>query len=298
MDIIISLNKPKGITSQDAVTKVKRILNIKKAGHTGTLDPMATGLLLVCVNKATRLASYFTDLDKDYRAVMKLGESTDTQDAEGNVTASSNKVDFDESAIREALKSFEGKILQQPPMFSALKHKGKALYKYARKGIEIERKPREITIYKIELLKINTPYVEFMVRCSKGTYIRTLCYDLGQKLGTEAHMAELERTAIGSFKVNDSLSPDELRSASERAQLNTGVYTLNEALYWMPEFRIREEQSKAVVHGSPLTLRAAELSDQYKEGTPIRVTSPDGVMLAIGSFLPQLNKIKMKMVLV
>ncbi len=261
MDIIISLNKPKGITSQDAVTKVKRILNIKKAGHTGTLDPMATGLLLVCVNKATRLASYFTDLDKDYHAVMKLGESTDTQDAEGNVTASSDKVDFDESVIREAFKSFEGKILQQPPMFSALKHKGKALYKYARKGIEIERKPREITIYRIELLKINIPYVEFMVRCSKGTYIRTLCYDLGRKLGTEAHMAELERTAIGSFKVNDSMSPDELRSAAERAQLNTGVYTLNEALYWMPEHMIREEQTMPVIHGNPITLKSSEQSE-------------------------------------
>ena len=296
MDIIISLNKPKGITSQDAVTKVKRILNIKKAGHTGTLDPMATGLLLVCVNKATRLASYFTDLDKDYRAVMKLGESTDTQDAEGTVTASSEKVDFDESVIIGALKAFEGKIMQQPPMFSAIKHKGKALYKYAREGIEIERKPREINIYSIELLKINIPYIEFNVRCSKGTYIRTLCYDIGRKLGTEAHMTELERTTIGSFKVNDSLSPDELRSAAERAQLNDGVYTLNEALYWMPEFRIRAEQSKAVAHGTPLTLRASELSEEYKEGTPIRVTSPDGDLLAIGSFLPLLNKIKMKMV--
>ena len=296
MDIIISLNKPTGITSQDAVTKVKRILNVKKAGHTGTLDPMATGLLLVCINKATRLASHFTNLDKEYRAIMKLGESTDTQDAEGTVTATSDKVDFDEGMIRDALKAFEGKIHQQPPMFSALKHKGKALYKYAREGIEIERKTREINIYGIELLKIELPYVEFNVRCSKGTYIRTLCYDIGQKLGTEAHMSELERTAIGTFKVDDSLSPDELRSAAERAQLNKGVYTLNEALYWMPEFRIREDQSKAVVHGSPLTLRASELSEEYKEGTQIRVTSPDGNLLAIGKFLPMVNKIKMDMV--
>ena len=296
MDIIISLNKPKGITSQDAVTKVKRILNIKKAGHTGTLDPMATGLLLVCVNKATRLASYFTDLDKDYRAVMKLGESTDTQDAEGTVTASSDKVDFDDSTIRDAFKAFEGKILQQPPMFSALKHKGKALYKYARKGIEIERKPREINIYNIKLLKINIPYIEFSVRCSKGTYIRTLCYDIGQKLGTEAHMSELERTAIGSFKVNESLNPDELRSAAERAQLNEGVHTLNEALYWMPEFKLRKEQVMPVIHGNPITLKESELSEEYEKGTDIRITSPDGALLAIGSYLKPLNNIKMKMV--
>ena len=298
MDIIISLNKPKGITSQDAVTKVKRILNVKKAGHTGTLDPMATGLLMVCVNKATRLASYFTDLGKDYRAVMKLGESTDTQDAQGTVTASSDKVDFDESVIREALRAFEGRILQQPPMFSALKHKGKALYKYARKGIEIERKPREITIYSIELLKMNIPYVEFRVRCSKGTYVRTLCYDIGRKLGTEAHMHELERTAIGSFNLSESLSLDELRSAAERAELNKGIYTLNEALYWMPEFRIREEQIKAVIHGNPVTLKDSELSEEYAKETGIRITSPDGILLAIGSYLPPLNKIKMEMVFV
>ena len=296
MDIIVSLNKPKGITSQDAVTKVKRILNVKKAGHTGTLDPMATGLLLVCVNKATRLASYFTDLDKNYRAVMKLGESTDTQDAQGTVTASSDMVDFGKSAISEALKAFEGRILQQPPMFSALKHKGKALYKYARKGIEIERKPREITIYSIELLKINIPYVEFRVHCSKGTYIRTLCYDIGQKLSTEAHMCELERTAIGSFRLNDSLSPDELRSASEKAELNKGIYTLNEALYWMPEFRIREEQIKAVIHGNSVTLKESELLENYGKGAGIRITSPDGTLLAIGSYLKLLNKIKLNMV--
>ncbi|GBE04025.1 MAG TPA: tRNA pseudouridine(55) synthase TruB [Nitrospirae bacterium] len=296
MDIIISLNKPRDITSQDAVTKVKRILNVKKAGHTGTLDPMATGLLLVCINKATRLASYFTDLDKEYRAVLKLGESTDTQDARGIETASSDKIDFDENAIREALKAFEGRILQQPPMFSALKHKGKALYKYARQGIEIERKPREITIYSIELLRINIPYVEFKVRCSKGTYIRTLSYDIGQKLGTEAHLSELERTSIGSFSLNESLSPDELMSAAERAQLNKGIYTLNEALYWMPEFIIKADQIKAVIHGNPITLKDSELSEEYENKTGIRITTPDGDLLAIGSYLPPLNIIKMGIV--
>ena len=302
MDIIISLNKPQDITSQDAVTKVKRIFNVKKAGHTGTLDPMATGLLLVCINKATRLASYFTDLDKEYRAVMKLGESTDTQDARGTATASSDKVDFDKSTVREALKAFEGRILQQPPMFSALKHKGKSLYKYARQGIEIERKPREITIYSIELLKINIPYVEFKVRCSKGTYIRTLSYDIGQKLGTEAHLHELERTAIGEFNIKNSLTLDELRSQqimpNARRLTFDGIYTLNESLYWMPEFRVREDQIKAVIHGNPIKLSKSDISEKYEKGTGIRINSPDGTLLAIGSYLPPLNKIKMSMVFV
>jgi tRNA pseudouridine55 synthase len=297
MNFIVSLNKPKNITSQDAVTNVKRILKVKKAGHTGTLDPMATGLLLICINKATRLASYFTDLDKEYRAVMKLGESTDTQDAQGNVTATSDNVDFGEAAVRNALKSFEGKILQKPPMFSALKHRGKPLYKYARKGVEIERKTREVTIYKIELVKINTPYVEFSVLCSKGTYIRTLCHDIGQRLGTEAHMHELERTSIGSFNLNKSLGPEELRSVSEKAVADKGIYTLNEALYWMPEFRIREDQVKSVVHGNPIQLKDPGISKYNENKTGIRIISPDGDLLAIGSYLPRLNRIKMDIVI-
>ena len=139
MDILISINKPKGITSQDAVTRTKKLLKVKKAGHTGTLDPMATGLLIVCINRATRLASYFSDLDKEYRAVMKLGETTDSQDACGRIIEQTAEVNVDSTLIADTLKSFEGKILQQPPMFSALKHKGKSLYTYARKGFEIDR---------------------------------------------------------------------------------------------------------------------------------------------------------------
>lgn len=307
MNFIVCLNKPGDITSQDAVTKVKRILKVKKAGHTGTLDPIATGLLLICINKATRLASYFTGLDKEYRAVMKLGESTDTQDAKGSVTATNNKVDFDEAAVKDALKSFEGNILQQPPMFSALKHKGKPLYKYARKGIEIERKHREVTIQRIELLELNIPYVTFKVLCSKGTYIRTLCNDIGEKLGTGAHLFELERTAVGTFDISKSLNFEELeiitreqnQPVRKRApfELSDGVFSMDTALSWMPELKIDETQTKSVKNGVPLTSEGNyEFSDKLKTATGIKIKSPDGELLAIGKYQPVKNIIKMDIV--
>ena len=297
MDIIISINKPKGITSHDAVSKVKRNLKVKKAGHTGTLDPMATGLLLVCVNRATRIASYFSNLDKEYRAVMKLGEATDTQDAEGQVISRCDSIDVDDADIREALESFEGNILQQPPMFSALKHKGKPLYKLARKGIEIERKPREVHIKYIKLLDINLPYVTFKTLCSKGTYIRTLCDDIGRKLGTGAHLYELERSGIGQYGIDESLSFNELESIIQGEPINKGIYTMDEALSWLPEFKIKDILLKQVVHGNPIKLNnRTDFSDNLKSAAGIRIKSHDGALLAIGSFSAVKNMIKMDIV--
>jgi tRNA pseudouridine55 synthase len=296
LDILISINKPKGITSQDAVTRTKKLLKVKKAGHTGTLDPMATGLLIVCINRGTRLASYFSDLDKEYRAVMKLGESTDTQDACGSIIEQSAEVNVDSTVITDTIKSFEGKILQQPPMFSALKHKGKSLYTYARKGIEIERKSREVNILRIEILDINLPYVTFKTLCSKGTYIRTLCHDIGQKLGTGAHLFELERTAIGQFSIKDSLTFDELKSVSEGASADKGIYTIDEALSWLPEYNIKESLIKAVTHGNPISLNHIKVSDDIQQAAGIRIKSPAGDLLAIGSYSEIKHAIKMDVV--
>jgi tRNA pseudouridine55 synthase len=297
MDIVISINKPKGITSQDAVSKVKRILKVKKAGHTGTLDPMATGLLIVCVNRATRLASYFTSLDKEYRAVMKLGETTDTLDAEGTITSVSDPADIDKASISKVLKSFEGVIQQLPPMYSALKHKGKPLYKLAREGVEIERKPREVNIKYIRLLDIKLPYVTFSTRCSKGTYIRTLCDDIGRELGVGAHLNELERTEIGHYKIDNSLSLSELQSISQGDKIGNGIYTMDEALSWLPEFRISETMLKRVMHGNPVELNGRTgLSDDLISASGIRIKSADGDLLAIGSFSEVKNMIKMDVV--
>jgi tRNA pseudouridine55 synthase len=296
MNIVISINKPKDITSQDAVTSAKRIMKVKKAGHTGTLDPIATGLLIICTNRATRLASYFTDLDKEYTAVMKLGESTDTQDAYGNVIDRSEVVTIEKSSVEDILKSFKGKILQEPPMFSALKHKGKSLYTYARKGIEIDRKPREITIHSMELISFHLPFVTFRTVCSKGTYIRTLCHDIGNKIGIGAHLYELERTAIGQFNIKNSLTYEELRSFSEGDQITKGIYTMNEALSWLPEYTVKESLLRPVIHGNPIKLNTLNLSDDIKLAAGIRIKSPDGTLLAIGSYSDMKNSIKMDVV--
>jgi tRNA pseudouridine55 synthase len=258
---------------------------------------MATGLLLVCVNRATRIASYFSNLDKEYRAVMKLGEATDTQDAEGQVISRCDSVDVDDADIRETLESFVGNILQQPPMFSALKHKGKPLYKLARKGIEIERKPREVHIEYIKLLDISLPYVTFKTLCSKGTYIRTLCDDIGRKLGTGAHLYELERTGIGPYRIDESLSFNELESIIQGEQINKGIYTMDEALSWLPEFKIKDILLKQVVHGNPIKLNnRTDFSDNLKSAAGIRIKSHDGALLAIGSFSAVKNMIKMDIV--
>ena len=296
MDLIIALNKPKDITSQEAVTKVKKILKVKKAGHTGTLDPMATGLLLVCINRATRLASYFSNLAKEYRAVMKLGETTDTQDAYGKIIAKNDKIEIGNALIEECLKSFKGRIFQHPPMYSALKHEGQPLYKLARKGIEVDRELREVSIYEIELLNINSPYVTFRVACSKGTYIRTLCDDIGKKLGVGAHLFELERTAIGPFRTANSFTIEELISVNINEPDGKGIFTMDRALSWMPALKIDDAAIKAVKHGNPI--RILTLSDDYKKAEGIRIKSSDDEFLAVGSFSPEKNIIKMDVVFV
>lgn len=294
MDLIIAINKPKDITSQDAVTQVKKILKARKAGHTGTLDPMATGLLLVCIDRATRIASYFSSLDKEYRAVMKLGEMTDTQDAYGEVLSRSENISIEYVSIEEALRSFRGTILQVPPMFSALKHEGTPLYKLARRGIEVERKPREVNIIEIELLSIDLPLVTFRTVCSKGTYIRTLCHDIGKKLGTGAHLYELERTATGPFRIEDSLTIEKLQGINLIEPHEKGIYTMDEALSWMPELRVDVSKLKPVTHGNPLKIDdALTISHEHKNAEGIRIKGPDGKLLAIGSFSSEKSLIKM-----
>ncbi len=307
MDLVINLNKPKGITSQQATSKAKKILNAKKAGHTGTLDPSATGVLVLCINRASRLASYFSSLDKEYKALMKLGEVTDTQDADGNIINKFENFDVNETLIKDTLKSFEGETLQTPPMFSALKYKGKPLYKYAKKGIDIPRKQRNILIRNIELLDIDLPFVSFRVICSKGTYIRTLCNDIGEKLGTGAHLFELERTAVGTFDISKSLNFEELEIITREQnqtvrkgapfELSDGVFSMDTALSWMPELKIDETQTKSVKNGVPLTSEGNyEFSDKLKTATGIKIKSPDGELLAIGKYQPVKNIIKMDIV--
>jgi tRNA pseudouridine55 synthase len=297
MDLVISLDKPEKITSQEAVTAVKRILKIKKAGHAGTLDPLATGLLIICTGRATRLATYFSDFDKEYTVVMKLGEATDTQDATGNITESFDVTGIDESLVRDALLSYEGRISQTPPMFSALKHKGRPLYRYAREGVEIPRRQREVTINRIEFYSFESPLVRFRVSCSKGTYIRTLCHDVGKKLGSGAHLSELRRESVGFLSLADSVSLGELRSADIGEASTKGVYTMDSALSWMPELKVTGKIERAVTYGNPIMVRRGMvLSRALRNAAGIRIKSPEGLLLAVGHFSADRGMIMMDIV--
>jgi tRNA pseudouridine55 synthase len=303
MDLIINLNKPEGISSHKTVAKVKKIFKAKKAGHAGTLDPAVTGVLLICINKATRIASYFTSLNKVYTAVMKLGETTDTQDAEGTVMAKNDYSGVDKELIRTTIKSFEGELLQTPPMYSALKYKGKPLYIYAKKGLNVPVKPRTIHVLDIEILDITLPFVSFSVTCSRGTYIRTLCHDIGEKLGVGAHLFELKRTAVGSFYINKSLSIDTLNLVNQQIELSQsnvlpkGIYTMDHALGWLPELKITKQLIKSVKNGMALNMSTFHnLSENLKTASGIRIKSPGGDLMAVGSFLSGKNVVKMDVV--
>ena len=213
MDGIIIINKPKNYTSHDIVRKAKKLLN-EKVGHTGTLDPNATGVLPLLIGKGTLLSKYLIEHDKIYEAVLKLGEKTDTADGEGKVLESQ---DVEQSILKKEnieriFNNLEGKQEQIPPMYSAIKLNGKKLYEYARKGIEVEVKPRTIEIYKLELIKIEDMEIIFKVSCSKGTYIRTLCEKIAEELGTIGYMKELKRIQVGEFNIKDSITIEELEN--------------------------------------------------------------------------------------
>jgi tRNA pseudouridine55 synthase len=210
---IINVYKPTGMTSFDVVRKIKKIANNKKVGHCGTLDPEASGVLPVCIGRATKSIEFIMEDYKVYEAELKLGVVTDTYDREGTIIEE-HSVDVTENQVKEAVYSYVGEIEQIPPMYSALKHNGKKLYELARAGIEIERQGRKITIYNIEILDIDIPIVKILIKCSKGTYIRSLCYDIGRTLGCGAMMWSLERHATGSFTKENSININELNETN------------------------------------------------------------------------------------
>ena len=229
---VLNLNKPPKLTSRQAVDCVKRILNVKKAGHGGTLDPNATGVLLICLGDGTKLFEALQTGTKEYEGTLVLGISTDTLDASGQIikTADTSQITLDQ--IRSVCQQFVGEIEQTPPMFSAVKHKGKPLYKLARRGIEVERRPRRVFVESIELLSFNIPEVCFRVICSKGTYIRVLAADIGIALGCGAHLSELTRTRSGVFKIEGAHTFDSLKRTPEFAyQAVTPIDAVDDMLH-------------------------------------------------------------------
>lgn len=218
MNGVLIIDKPQGVTSFDMVRQTRRWCQTRRVGHAGTLDPLATGVLPVAVGWATRLVEYMMAGEKTYQATMKLGASTDTQDSEGQVLEERNWQHVDRQMLDEAIIGFVGQIDQLPPMYSALKKDGKPLYELARKGIEVERQTRSIRVESLVIDEVALPYITFTVRCGKGTYVRTLCHDLGAKLNCGAHMTALRRLACGQFDTTVSHTPDELKSLVDQGK--------------------------------------------------------------------------------
>ena len=245
MNGVLNIFKNKGMTSFDVVSRVRKIANEKKVGHTGTLDPEAEGVLPVCIGKATKIIDYIMDSEKGYSVKFKLGIKTTTYDLEGEVIEERDTSSLTEKEVEETINSFKGEYSQVPPMFSALKKNGVRLYDLARKGIEVEREGRNIKIYNIENINIELPYVSMDVTCSKGTYIRSLCYDIGEKLNVFATMTELKRFKTSFFSEDDSINIDDLNKENIKEHL----ISIEEALKNYPEIYLTKGYDKLIING-------------------------------------------------
>ena len=273
MDGVLNIRKEKGYTSFDVVAKLRGILHMKKIGHTGTLDPDAEGVLPVALGKATRLVDMITDKEKTYEAVMRLGVVTDTQDMSGTVLSEVPEFQVAEEELRAVTESFAGDYMQVPPMYSALKVNGKKLYELAREGKTVERKPRPVHFYEIEILDIDFPLVRFRVTCSKGTYIRTLCHDIGEKLGCGAAMETLLRTKVGRFTLDDAITLAQTEEAVRNGEIEQRILGIEEILAEYPRVCCREEGDRLLANGNPLV--QALVNAEEKDGW-IRMCNSDG----------------------
>lgn len=251
---IINIYKEKGYTSHDVVAKLRGILQMKKIGHTGTLDPDAQGVLPVCLGKATRLCEMLTEKEKVYEAVLLLGVETDTQDTSGTVLAK-YPVTVSEEQVKNVIEQFQGEYQQIPPMYSALKVNGKKLYELAREGKVIERKARTVEIYEIVVLNIKLPRVKIQVRCSKGTYIRTLCYDIGEKLGCKGCMEELVRTRVSGFRIEEAVSLKKVEEFVASGKVEEYILAVDQILKEYPAIIVQKESSHLLYNGNPLLLK-------------------------------------------
>jgi tRNA pseudouridine55 synthase len=254
---VLNINKPSGMTSHDVVDAVRKLLKIRRVGHTGTLDPLATGVLPICVGKATKIAQYLTQADKEYLITMRLGITTDTLDADGRVLTEVKDFTVDPAKLEEVFKGFVGEIQQIPPLFSAKKLHGVRLYRLARRGEKVERRPVTVKVYTLELLAYEHPFVRFQVRCSKGTYARALCDDIGKALGCGAHLHSLIRTKAGPFDVKDAIALSELEKKVGEGRLREVLVPLEEALTHLPAVRVLPEATRAVLHGGGIPASAA-----------------------------------------
>ena len=275
IDGVFLLDKPQGISSNDIMQKVKRVFQANKAGHTGALDPLATGMLPICLGEATKFSQFLLDADKRYVVTAKLGERTDTSDAEGQVVET-RPVNVETSQILTALEQFRGDILQVPTMFSALKHNGKPLYEYARAGITVEREARPITIFELNFIEYQAPFLTLEVHCSKGTYIRTLVDDLGEVLGCGAHVTVLRRTAVADYPAEKMMTWDALQALAEQGDLDQHLLPIDTAVSKLPALKLNAEQSKGIGFG-----QRVKFANEAKLRGQVRLFSDKNIFLGV-----------------
>lgn len=286
---IILVNKPKNLTSHDIVKKIRVLLNKKKVGHFGTLDPMATGLILIGVGKATKLFPFYSKLTKIYKGQIKLGYSTDTYDSYGKPTPKKCMEFPSEKKIRETMKGFEGNILQIPPPFSAKKYKGKPLYKHARENNKIKLPPSEIKIYYLNLLKYHPPFIDFETKCSSGTYIRSLAHEIGKKTGCGGHLSALQRTDIAYLNIKDSFTLEKISSMHSQNQIKDFLLPLDNLLPQFPKIVLSEAGSNKARNGAPIKpeeilntdFQWEKIDDLSKNKQIFRLFSPKGKFIAL-----------------
>lgn len=279
---ILLLDKPAGLTSNAALQQVKRLYRARKAGHTGSLDPLASGLLPVCMGEATKVSAFLLDADKDYLVTLRLGERTSTGDAEGEVVEERPLSGVTEAGLRTAMAGFQGEIEQIPPMYSAVKHKGQRLYKLAREGVEVERKPRTITIHELQLLGFDSPHATIRVHCSKGTYVRTLVEDIGEELGCGAHVSDLRRLGVGPFDDSAMVTMEMLeqrRDEAGEAGLDTLLLPMESGLANWPDVHLIGDAAFYLRQGQPVLVPRAPTSGL------VRLYEGESRFLGVGEIL-------------
>jgi len=277
----IVIDKPENMTSARVVSRVKKALDAKKVGHAGTLDPFATGVMICCVNRATRLARFFLGGNKKYEALLHLGIETDTQDATGNRVSESPVPDCSETEIQAVCRSFTGPLDQVPPVYSALKHKGVPLYKHARLGKPIQKPARQIVVFDLHITGVQLPYVRFEVSCSAGTYIRTLGADIGKKLGCGGHLKALRRMESSGFSTADAMTLETFEQRVVDEPFSRYAVGMTEALETMPERIADHDLKNKIVNGVPLTQNDVGLEEPADKGTFIKLITANRELLAV-----------------
>lgn len=280
---VLIVYKEAGWTSHDVVAKVRSLLHDSKVGHAGTLDPSATGVLPILVGRATRIAEYLIDWDKEYHAVLRLGETTDTQDATGRVLTKVDPCEVPEDMLQAVLTRFRGVQQQLPPMYSAVKVGGQPLYKAARAGKTVEREERSIAIHQLEILAGHGRDVALRIVCSKGTYIRTLCADIGQAVGVGGHLLTLERRRVGPLSIEQAMTIDQVAGHLTTGALRGQFISLDQLLFQLPAVVVNDEQAQRVLHGSPIFPMGAGQLPSSPTAVSVRLKDEAGRLLAIGT---------------